>query len=143
MYNIYIFLFFACLINSAHFYSVVSVNKGKCGQNEEYGCKILETVQTCQHPQVYWNNSNCTVGCFCKEDYWRNEITGECVPMEECPCENGLVFRYSNPCINACLSEFCPLYIVAGCFCPADTCLLMGYCIPRSIFQKRFPQELA
>lgn len=73
----------------------------------------------------------CSGGCTCKENYIRDEYTGNCVKPEHCPTNikcAGLNEVYST-CGSACPvtcqnrfdePKFCPLYCVEGCTCEKD-----------------------
>lgn len=64
---------------------------------------------------------NCVSGCFCAENKFRDEKTGQCVDLTLCTCPEGEEF---NECGTACpitcenqIEESCTKQCVLGCFC--------------------------
>ena len=55
--------------------------------NEVYRSCQIYCGETCQHPQVVNDEClkrTCQRGCFCKFNFLRDELTGECVPEKDC-----------------------------------------------------------
>jgi len=56
----------------------------KCGENEEYHTCGSACIPTCAMPLPKpWCTRQCSVGCYCKEGYLRNE-QNICVPATKC-----------------------------------------------------------
>lgn len=67
--NIFIF------INHFHFTAPKTCSK----KNEEYSDCGNPCHKTCANPNERVCSKPCQAGCFCREGYFRDEISGECV----------------------------------------------------------------
>ncbi|XP_063361530.1 zonadhesin-like [Cydia amplana] len=70
---------------------------GGCGPKN---CSQINDPKICIDPI-------CVKGCVCKDGYLRNDVTGKCVPKDECPKKCPGQNEYYEPCIHNCGSQNC------------------------------------
>lgn len=60
--------------------------EGICDENEQYstcGTACPKTCQSLKEPQVCVDM--CVQGCFCRDEFVRDNVTNKCVPIADCP----------------------------------------------------------
>ena len=89
--------------------------------NEEFKtCGSVCATKTCDNPTLEGIvcNRKCDIGCFCREGFLKNTLTGKCIPPTECPvkepelkcCKNEKIGCAIPGCEAACnrpVSHFC------------------------------------
>ncbi|XP_064073586.1 von Willebrand factor-like [Vanessa tameamea] len=105
---------------------VASLSNPYCGQNEEYLPCGTACAATCTIPEPEVCGLACSMGCFCKEGFYRDEINHKCVKMEDCPVDTYLCFNENevyDMCNAACEPSctdpepICTNVCKSGCIC--------------------------
>lgn len=56
-----------------------------CEDNEEFLACGTTCPLTCKQPEPLICGLACTMGCFCKSGYVRDETKNKCVTLDKCP----------------------------------------------------------
>jgi len=98
----------------------------KCDKHEVYNSCGSACPPSCSdlfYPQVNkFCTLQCVAGCFCEENYYRDE-NGKCVEAKKC-CqgENEEYNRCGTACPETCTfkPDICTKQCIRGCFCKSD-----------------------
>ncbi|XP_050347830.1 von Willebrand factor-like [Nymphalis io] len=97
-----------------------------CGENEEYLPCGTACPATCTIPEPEVCGLACSMGCFCKEGFYRDEINHKCVKLEDCPVDTSFCFNENevyDMCNAACEPSctdpepICTKVCKSGCIC--------------------------
>lgn len=95
--------------------------------NEEFRLCGPDCEPTCTEPNPNCDGF-CRSGCYCKSGYIRENEFGECIKVEQCPCNDqyAVYLNCGTSCSPTCQSrapEICNTQCVSGCFCSNGTIL--------------------
>ncbi|CAH2044251.1 unnamed protein product, partial [Iphiclides podalirius] len=113
-----------------------------CQENEEFMHCGSACPATCSQPEPLVCSLVCSVGCFCKSGYYRDEGSNKCVTLDKCsvkPCSNkNEVYDMCNAACQPTCSDpdpVCTRICSAGCVCSAGllrsaagTCVSVDKC---------------
>ncbi|XP_046969533.1 zonadhesin-like [Vanessa cardui] len=121
-----------------------SLSNPYCGPNEEYLPCGTACPATCTIPEPEICGLACSMGCFCKEGFYRDEVNHKCVKIEDCPVDISLCFNENevyDMCNAACEPSctdpepICSKVCKSGCICasgllrsPGGDCISVDKC---------------
>ncbi|CAH0725471.1 unnamed protein product, partial [Brenthis ino] len=97
-----------------------------CGVNEEFLPCGSACPATCSIPEPEVCGLDCSMGCFCKEGFYRDEISHRCVTFDKCPVDTNLCFNKNevyDVCNGSCEPScsdpepVCTKACTSGCIC--------------------------
>ncbi|XP_052743545.1 serine protease inhibitor swm-1-like [Bicyclus anynana] len=117
-----------------------------CGANEEFLACGKACPATCAVPEPEVCGLACSVGCFCTEGFYRDEVTGRCVTLDNCSASDDMCFN-SNEVYDICNANceptcaepepICAKLCKGGCICapgllrsPGGECVSVDKCPP-------------
>ncbi|XP_053611059.1 serine protease inhibitor swm-1-like [Plodia interpunctella] len=94
-----------------------------CGTNEEFLSCGTACPGTCSNPDPLVCGLACSMGCFCKSGYVRDETSNSCVTLDKCPAEQ--CFNQNE------VYDICNANCEASCADPEPICtkLCQGGCV--------------
>ncbi|CAH2093257.1 unnamed protein product [Euphydryas editha] len=115
-----------------------------CGENEEFLPCGTACPATCADPEPEVCGLTCSMGCFCKEGYYRDEISNKCVTPDKCPVDTSFCFNENEvfdvcnaSCEPSCTDPepVCTKVCASGCICatgllrsPEGDCVSVDKC---------------
>ncbi|XP_013179678.1 PREDICTED: von Willebrand factor [Papilio xuthus] len=99
-------------------------NTPMCEENEEFMSCGSACPATCSQPEPLECSLACSIGCFCKSGYYRDDVTNKCVTLDKCsikPCtkENEVFDMCNAGCQPSCKDPdpVCTKVCSSGCVC--------------------------
>ncbi|XP_061379367.1 serine protease inhibitor swm-1 [Danaus plexippus] len=113
-----------------------------CGENEEFLPCGTACAASCSVPEPEICGLTCSMGCFCREGYYRDETSQKCVTLDKCPPQNCFnqneAYDLCNAKCEPTCSEpapICTKICSAGCICapgylrgPNGDCVSVNNC---------------
>ncbi|XP_063365845.1 serine protease inhibitor swm-1-like [Cydia amplana] len=98
-----------------------------CSANEEFLACGTACARTCTDPEPLNCGLACSMGCFCKSGYVRNQKTNKCVTLDKCPVSLVELCLNQNEVYDLCLAScepscadptpICSKKCTGGCVC--------------------------